>query len=294
MKLILFLFIIPSIVAESQDIFNFYSNLQFSPLGTYNDMKYQTGFCKMQGFNTQSRSTSYAPKIVLDGKVNFGVGLSHYQFGSPSNPSIYGLTEGTLVCGMCIQIQNISNLPLFNSELTQYVPINVTTSHIAMIFDQCTDPICNENFLDIDVYADNIFTKSNTYNIDWIAIDCPVDEFNELELLICTQNTCNVNDIKYKSVHYFKELFNPTFFSIIPRNMVRPIREFYIKNENEYIKLEYRSGIGYIWEGKEFINSLLELKLIDVFNNIIYKQYNFTKELLKMPLDDYRGGIIIH
>jgi hypothetical protein len=278
--------------AESQDIFNLYSNRQYSSIGTYNNMKYQTGFCKMQGFDTTSISTSCAPKMVLDRKVDFGVGLSHYQFGSPSNPSIYGLTEGTLVCGMCIQILNISNLPLFNSELTDYTPINVTSSHLAMIYDQCTDPICNNDFLDIDVYADNIFTKSNTYDIVWIAIDCPVDEFNELELLICTEDTCNEQDVKYKSVQTFNELFNPSYFAIIPRNMVRPIQEFYIKYNNEYQKLEYRSGIGYVWENNEFTSSILELKLVDVFGNIIYKEYNFNKN--NIPLEDFRGGIIIN
>jgi hypothetical protein len=292
MLLISFLLILLQIKAESQDIFDLYSNRQYSSIGTYNDMKYQTGFCKMQGFNTKSRSTSCAPQMVLDRKVDFGVGLSHYQFGSPSNPSIYGLTEGALVCGMCIQIQNISNLPLFNNELTQYIPINVTSSHIAMIYDQCTDPICNDAFLDIDVYADDIFTKSNTYDIVWIAVDCPVDEFNELELLICTQDTCNEGDIKYKSVKTFKELFDPSFFSIIPRNMVRPIQEFYIKYINEYQKLEYRSGIGYVWEGNEFTTSTLELKLIDIFGNINYKNYNFDKK--NKPLDDFRGGIIVN
>ena len=258
-------------------------------------MKNQTGFCKMTGFNTISRTSSGGPRLFTSGRVKFGVGLSQYEFGSRTIRSIYDKTEGSLVCGMCINITQIKNLPKFNFELSDYENVNVTESHVAMIFDQCNDLICSENFLDIDVYADNIFYKSNTYDVKWTAIDCPVYENESFEYLICTSHTCNAQDIAYINSTKFISLFNPIYFSIVIRNIKSPIKSLSIWYSNKWYKLPYISGNGYTWDdyNKPFFEYSLKFKINDIFNHETIDEFLIDDVLECKPLDNYRGGIII-
>ena len=263
-----------------------------SSIGTYNMMTNQTGFCKMTGFNTVSRSTSLGPPLFTSGRVEFGVGLSQFQFGSTTVPSINGKTEGSVVCGMCINITHISNFPLFNFELTQYQNINLTGSHIAMIFDQCNDPICTSGFIDIDVYSGNIFTKSNTYDISWHAVDCPIYPNEQIEYLLCSNATCNVNNNQYLNARKFGDLFSPYYFSIVARNMKRPITNFYLFIDNNYKELPYVSGNGFTFNGN-FQESEFKFKIVDYLGNNIETSYNFNDVMNYKPLIDYRGGILL-
>ena len=100
------------LITLAQNITYLYNTLLNSSTGTYNMMTNQTGFCKMTGFNTISRSTSLGPPLFTSGRVQFGVGLSQYQFGSTIIPSINDKTEGSIVCGMCINITHISTFNL--------------------------------------------------------------------------------------------------------------------------------------------------------------------------------------
>lgn len=278
----------------AQDILFLYSTIFHSDIGTYNDMKNQTGFCKMTGFNTISRNTSYGPDLFTSGRVQFGVGLSQFQFGSNTIMSVDKKTQGQLVCGMCINITGINNLPKFNFELDSHEKVNEESSYIAMIFDQCTDPICTSGFLDIDVYDDNIFSNGNTNNITWTAIDCPTYENEKREYLLCSKDTCNKQNTKYINVNTFGELFDPTFFNIIVRNMKRPIKNLYIFVNGKYEELEYVSGNGYTWYGEkdEFKETQLKIKLIDYLDNIYFDKYNLNDILNLHPTVDYTGGVI--
>lgn len=280
--------------ALAQDVWNMFFHVHSSHMGTYNDMKNQTGFCKMTGFNTVSRSTSSGPALFTSGRVEFGVGLSQYQFGSLTIPSLYSKSEGALVCGMCINITSISNFPLLNPELNDYESINTTSSHIAMIFDQCRDDICTDSFLDIDVYADNIFKNANTYNISWIAIPCPTYENEKQEYLICSSTTCNAGDVSYKKFQHFMNLFDPTYFYIIVRNMQRPIKHFFIFHSDDWIELSYNGG--YIWNNFErpFFENSLKIKTVDIIGKVIIDEFDMAKVLHLKPLDDYHGGIIVY
>ena len=276
----------------AQNISYLYTSLMNSRTGTYNMMTNQTGFCKMTGFNTISRSTSAGPPLFTSGRVEFGVGLSQFQFGSTTIPSIDSKTEGSVVCGMCINITHISNFPLFNFELTEYQNINLTGSHIAMIFDQCNDPICTSGFIDIDVYSSNIFTKSNTYNISWYAVDCPTYPNEKIEYLLCSNATCNVNNDQYLNARKFGDLFSPYYFSIVVRNIKRPIINLYLFVDNDYKELPYVSGNGFTFNG-DFQESEFKFKIIDYQGNIAETSFNFNDIMNYKPLTDYRGGILL-
>ena len=281
------------IIPLAQNISFMYANIFNPPFGTYNNMKRQNGFCKMTGFNTVSRSTSDGPCLFTSGRVKFGVGLSQFEFGSQFVQSINNVVEGSIVCGMCINITKISNFPLFNFELNSYENINTTESHVAMIFDQCTDPICTSGFLDIDVYDDNIFTKSNTYNISWNAIDCPTYDNEKIEFLICSTNTCNMQDSKYKNVSLFENLFNKNYFSIVPRNFKSPIKQLCICVDNNYIELPYVSGNGFTFNG-DFNENSLSIRLETIFNETYYENFTMDTIFQMKPLESYRGGVILN
>lgn len=270
--------------------------LAFSALGTYNDMQKQLGYCKMTGFNTISRNTSSGPKLFTSGRVRFGVGLSKHQFGSDRISSINDKTQGQLVCGMCLNITSIDNLPLLNFELTNHTDTPLHSA-IAMVFDQCNDPICTENFLDIDVYDDTIFHNGNTQNVYWKAIDCPILENEKPEYLLCSDVTCKQRDTKYLTASTFKELFNPYYFTITVRNYIRPITNLFIKFYDEFIELPYIASIGYVFNGFSFSTSfnetILYIKFIDVYNNYYYDHFDVNKLLHTKITSDYHGGIII-
>lgn len=55
-------------------------------------------------------------------------------------------TQGAAACGMCIEVLAVDNMPSLNDQLTKWdYKKNITVPFIAMIFDQCTDPICEWN-----------------------------------------------------------------------------------------------------------------------------------------------------
>jgi len=64
--------------------------------------------------------------------------------------------EGAAACGMCIEVTKAENMPDIHDELTRWdYAKDIKTPFIAMIFDQCTDPICETGYLDFDVYDEN-------------------------------------------------------------------------------------------------------------------------------------------
>ena len=237
----------------SQDIPCMFSNIITSPIATYNSLVEQTAYCKLQGFNTNSRLSSQTPKMFQDGRVTFGVGLSHKQFGSlQENNKWMDAIEGSLTCGMCIEILNIEKMPEFNKELTNWDYFTPKkTPFIAMVFDQCKDEICESGFLDFDIY-NNLQPVSfgNINNIKWKAVECPVQE-DKLEYLICSQNTCNFSD---KKQNKFINVFSRNWFSIIIRNQRIPILKVFLYDiEKQYFQeLKYESAVGYIYENFSF------------------------------------------
>ena len=110
--------------------------------GSYNSFLKQVGYCKQQSFETVSRSTSFTSSVFHSGKVLFGVGLSHAQFH-----------RSIVSCGRCIEVLSVDRFYQFNKELTAWDYQQPNHGNFTvMVFDECTDPICESGFLDFDVY----------------------------------------------------------------------------------------------------------------------------------------------
>lgn len=55
---------------------------------------------------------------------------------------------------MCINVTAMENMPWFSDELTEWdLSREIVTPFIAMVFDQCNDPICTSGYLDFDIYS---------------------------------------------------------------------------------------------------------------------------------------------
>lgn len=293
-------FLIKSIYSQNlncdklaQDIPCMFSNIISSPIGTYNSLVKQTAYCKLQGFHTNSRISSKSPKMFQDGRVKFGVGLSHKQFGSLQEKGWMNSIEGSLTCGMCIEVLEIENMPEFNDQLTDWdYSISKKTPFIAMVFDQCKDDICKSGFLDFDIYNDlQPVSFGNIFGIKWRAVECPVLE-DKLEYLICSQNTCNFSNQKRNK---FINIFSRNWFSLIIRSNRIPILEVFVYNydQTKYIKLEYKSSIGYICENFSANHNIIKLKIITYNQKEYFDIIDLSKYLDLDTTDGYNGGMLI-
>ena len=278
----------------AQDIPCMFSNIITSPIATYNSLIEQTAYCKMQGFHTNSRISSKSLKMFQDGRVKMGVGLSHKQFGSLQEKGWMDSVEGSLTCGMCIEVLDIKKMPEFNNQLTDwdyFTPIK--TPFIAMVLDQCKDEICKSGFLDFDIYNEKQPTSfGDIENIKWKGIECPVFE-DKLEYLICSQNTCNLSNKKKKK---FINVFSRNWFSLIIRNNRIPILEVYLFHfqNNNFEKLEYESSIGFVASNtiSEKENKL-RLKIITYDQKEHFDIIDLNKYFNKDTTDGYNGGMLI-
>ena len=254
--------------------------------GTYNRLTYQSGFCKMQGYDTTNRATSLGPSIYTSGKVLFGVGLSSYYFGNIPNE------EGLLTCGMCLNITKIERMPEFSMDLTVFEPEKEisTVPFLAMVFDQCNDPICQqEGFLDFDIYSE--IPSKNIKMMEWNAVACPVDEKDTIELLFCTKDTCNVQNVFSNQVP-FGSIINQYFVSIIPRNMRIPIQMIQVKNNEKWTDLIYISAIGWTWPFLFDKDKNIHLRIESYLGNVLEVEIPIEK-IKATPISlAYRGGII--
>ena len=179
--------------------------------GSYNSFLNQVGFCKQQSFETISRNTSTTPPIFQSGKVKFGVGLSHDQF-----------RRSIVSCGRCIQISTIDRFYQFNHELTDWEYTKPDDGNFTvMVFDECTDPICESGFLDFDIYNDKQpVAYGNPTDLSWEFVPCPVGDDDTIEFLICLgYESCQIQNMEGRLV---KDLFNEAIhdnrFTLYPRN----------------------------------------------------------------------------
>lgn len=258
--------------------------------GSYNSFLQQVGFCKMQTYDTLSRTTSIGPTMFMDGRVKFGVGLSDVQFqGSASS------------CGKCINISHIDNFFTFNDELTNWnYDSPIETPFTVFVMDQCKDPICTSKFLDFDIY--NLYqpvANGNPRSIEWEFIPCPVNE-DKIEILACLgPNSCNVHDLEERSyIKMINEAVDSGYWYCHIRNHRLPIVNVSVtfgSTENEtYMQLEDNNG--WLWNHYDD-----RKKLKDTWNFFlttadgVTKQFTWKwKEKMNMTTTyGYRGGIII-
>jgi len=175
---------------------------------TYNSFRQQMGFCKLQGFDTVSRSTSGGSTLLLDGRVVMGVGLSNAEF-----------QDSITSCGRCLNISAIDNLAPLSFELDSLVDTEHAVTRppfLVMVMDQCTDPICTSGFLDFDVYLpDPPVFHGNPGPAIWSFVPCPGPP--DRTLLLCLSAACNAEASDERSVAQVIQESSPYYWSLYPR-----------------------------------------------------------------------------
>jgi len=238
---------------------------------TYNSFREQVGFCRMQSYKTLSRGSSTGCPMFLDGRVTVGVGLSQDEFRDVSS------------CGRCLLVTGGKNIWKWDHELVSWetgVPIEYP--FVAMVFDQCTDPVCHDRFLDFDVYSPTQpVERGNPYDLVWEYTDCPVHDDEPLEVLWCFDTACNVPTETLSESSYY--------WSITVRNSRRPFQEISVEYDRQYLPL--RKENGWVWDhGVWHLNQSMSLRLTDLSG----QEYtvSFTTDGSR-PLPEYYGGVLM-
>lgn len=252
----------------------FYSILManaYTGNGSYNSFRRQVGFCKLQGFDTVSRSTSSGP---LEETNMIGVGLNQIQF-----------QHNISNCGRCLNITKIDNFPEWNHELTQWDASRPTSlPFTAMVMDECYDPICGDGFLDFDIYHEKQPVMcGNPRNIEWHFIDCPFRK-DDIELLFCLSNTCHEDDPSDRSIADILIDADPFFWSVHVRRSPIPILSITIAETNHPLEMKE----GWFYNGDRF-DFLLPFSLI-----IASAEWSVVRTIhLVHTIPSFRGGILV-
>lgn len=253
-------------------------SLQISPQGTYNSFRNQIGFCRLQSFHTISRSSSGSVPMFLDGRIMFGVGLSDVNMKTFDFHS----------CGLCLEIQSIDNFYSWNQEITKWNTSElIQTPFRVMVFDQCTDPICQENFLDFDIYSETqpVF-HGNPRNVEWSIIPCPILPEEYFEFMLCTPDTCNAENTDQPPLLTKKQYF----WSISIRNMRHPIRQVYVTFNATLHRLEQQNA--WIYSGDAYdLNNGIQLWMVDKNDKNLTIFLNMSECFMK---EGYHGALFFN
>lgn len=245
-----------------------------SLLATYNSFRNQIGYCRMQSFNTTSRSSSGSVPMFLDGRVSFGVGLSSLNMDE----------SDAFLCGMCVNVTHADNFFAWNDEITLWKE-RADYWFIAMVMDRCADPVCTENFLDFDIYSPTQpVHKGNPSFVHWHPVPCPVSSEETIEYLICTPDTCNLNSTTdhippQRRVHYW---------SLSIRNSRLPLKNVsVILNETRH---DLKRSNAWVWDYTIFdLDIPFEIQMIDVSDRT-------HTDIISVPSHgsaSYHGGYLI-
>lgn len=259
--------------------------------GSYNSFLRQVGYCKLQGYDTISKSTSVGPSIFMDGRVMFGVGMSDVQF--------QGRTSS---CGRCMNVTRIENFFKFNDDLTGWnYSEPIQTPFTAFVMDQCKDAICTSKFLDFDIYnLGQPVAHGNPWNIEWEYIPCPVDN-DPMELLLCLgPDSCNVQDKERRTVEKLLEDGRQySYWYCHVRNQRVPVTEVHVSfgDNNSTVKYPLKDDVGWRWTDFDNRDELLNDKWTFTFRSGEGVERDFTLDWEKYKSSPttygYRGGIII-
>jgi hypothetical protein len=242
---------------------------------TYNAFRQQMGYCKLQGFDTVSRSTSGGMASFLDGRVVMGVGLSDAEF----NGSITS-------CGRCIEITTVDNMAPLAFELDALVDSWTEAVNrppfLAMVMDQCTDPICVSRFLDFDVYLPTPpVSHGNPGNVEWHFVPCPIVQTREI--LFCLSAACREDAIEGRIALQVIQESSPYYWAIYPRFPVRSISVLV-----DYGEIPLRDENGWAYHGDAMdLSSPFVLRVDNEWSIEIHLTDHTTTP-------GYRGGILIH
>lgn len=253
---------------------------------SYNSLIQQVAYCKMQGFDTVSRATSMGPKMFMDGRVKFGVGLSDVQF--------QGRTSS---CGQCINVTQIENFFEFNEALTIWNESQpIQTPFTVFVMDQCTDEVCKSGYLDFDIYSPTQpVMHGNPFGLEWEFVDCPVEN-DPMEVLVCFgPNTCNKQDDEGRHVEeVFREAIAHGYWFMYVRNFRVPIVRIVVHIDGGVYPMVDDSGWKWMhWDHREDMTKPWTIEFVGV--NGVSKSFNisWTKYLRDMTTPGYRGGYIV-
>ena len=246
---------------------------------SYNSLVHQVAFCKLQGFDTISRSTSAGPRMFMDGRIRFGVGLSNVQFNNTVSS-----------CGRCIEIHSIHNLARMNDELTAWYDDDDdwTTSIIAQVFDQCKDPVCESGYLDFDIYSSlQPVHNGNPFNASWSFIPCPTTSEDTLGILVCLSDACLVDAPRDRTAIEVVADSSPYFWSLFVRNHRWPIDAVRLADESQTALADEN---GWIYNGPAF--DFTRPFVVEILSAGVWR--SITVDLLRHePSPDYRGGFLL-
>lgn len=253
---------------------------------SYNSFLQQVGYCKLQGYDTISRNTSMGPKMFLDGRVSFGVGLSETQFGS----HVYS-------CGRCIQISQIDKFFTFNDQLTEWqYDLPMQTPFTVFVMDQCTDPICTSGFLDFDIYNPyQPVANGNPTNVQWEFVHCPVGD-DPIEFLFCLgPNACNVHDKEGRNVQSLvKDAVDYGYWYMHVRNARTPVTSVIVQLGENQFALE--DNQGWLWGQYEYSTDLTSpWKFIIESLEGERREYtiDWNQYAENISTEGYRGGVVL-
>lgn len=253
---------------------------------TYNSLVGQVGYCKQQSFDTVSRSTSNGPSLFTSGRVFMGVGLSHVQF-----------QRSIISCGQCIRVLHVDKFYQLDNELTSWNYNHmVKGGFTTMVFDECTDPICTDGFLDFDLYnPEQPVAQGNPNHLMWMWVDCPVDvEKDKIEFLFCLgYDSCKANDEEGRDVKsLWEDAVRVNDFMAYPRNFRQPIVSMSVQGDPLEDIQSWR------WNSVTNGSSLLQNKTWMVeWQSMDGSRQNWTimwDELFSQnTTSGYRGGVIV-
>jgi hypothetical protein len=224
--------------------------------------------------------------MFLDGRVRFGVGLSsmNIDIDGPEAPNL---------CGMCLNVTRIENMPSFNEELTTWIDDDDDDKEwfIAMVFDRCGDEVCIRDFLDFDIYSTTQpVAHGNPQGIEWHAIPCPVQSGERIEYLVCTSTTCNAQD----DISVVQEQLFTTpqyYWSITLRNLRVPVTTVMVYwKDSEYILRRDVAVGSWVWDQHPYtLGEGINITFVDVENNTFHDHIFLKKE---DALASYHGGFL--
>jgi hypothetical protein len=213
--------------------------------------------------------------MFMDGRISMGVGLSNVQF-----------RDSVSSCGRCLIIHQSDNFASIDYELSSW---NVSsektnkTSHIAMVFDQCADPICTDGFLDFDIYSvDQPVRYDNPKNVLWEFVACPVLPHESIELLICLSTTCKAQDVTPDTIEHALYASSPYYWSLYIRNARLPIKTVYIPEYKYFLKDQN----GWVFDSFFDFYSPFTIQL-DSLAPILINLSDYKPDM------DYHGGLLI-
>lgn len=264
--------------------------------GSYNSLTHQVGYCKMQSFDTVSRSTSESVPMFLDGRVSFGVGISNENMR----------TSTGFLCGACLNVTKIENFYEWNNESTEWDYEKPSTKpFVVMVMDQCTDPVCTENYLDFDIYNEKQPVRNgNPFSVVWEYIPCPLLRGETMEYLLCFESSCHVQDSETALTlgDILKNTFTVTYWSLTIRNFRVPISQVLVRSnesvndsDSESNPIPLRLENSWVWDQGEYdLRQGISLLMVDVEGKTTMDSIpplSFTKSTSTTP--GYRGGILL-